>query len=57
MSQDPKDIQNNDASLIHWTLGGPWFKSREILKIYLHPNGSRLGKNQLVYMTEYKRIL
>ena len=29
---DPKDIQNNDASLIHWTLGGPWFKEHRDYK-------------------------
>ena len=26
--QDYQDNKNNDASLIHWTLGGPWFKEK-----------------------------
>ena len=30
--QDPKDSQNNEASLIHWTLGGPWFKEHRDYK-------------------------
>ena len=28
--QDFEDDKNNDASLIHWTLGGPWFKDQRL---------------------------
>ena len=51
-----KDTKNNnDASLIHWTLGGLGLRIKEIMIRFLVINGLKHGKTQFNFMNEIRK--